>query len=122
MNKLYASIAVLGGALAPSDWVAMFSFAVAGLGVANMVPIMFSAAGNFPGIASGTAISVVTMVGYAGILVAPAVIGFIAEHIGFRWTYAGLSLLLVLVASLAGSTAGADGEHARPQGSKRPAT
>jgi fucose permease len=81
---------------------------VAGLGVANMVPIMFSAAGNRAGIPSAVAISTVTMVGYCGILVAPASIGWVAEHFGFRPTYAALALLLVMVALLAARVADAD--------------
>ena len=113
-SGLLAAAGLLMAAMAPTDTMAVAAFFVAGLGVANMVPIMFSAAGNYPGLSSGTAISAVTMVGYAGILVAPASIGFVAEAIGFRWTYAALSLLLVLVASLAGRTAGADGVHAAP--------
>lgn len=108
-SGLLAAAGLLGAAAAPSDLMAVVCFAIAGLGVANMVPIMFSAAGNFPGLPSGTAISAVTMVGYAGILVAPASIGFVAEHIGFRMTYAALSALLVIVALLAPVTAGADG-------------
>ena len=99
---------LMGGALAPYDWVAIISFAVAGLGVANMVPILFSAAGNHPRLPSANAISIVTMVGYCGILVAPSSIGFLAEHMGFRPTYAGLSLILVLVALLAERAADAD--------------
>jgi len=98
----------MGGAIAPYDWVAIASFAVAGLGVANMVPILFSAAGNHPTLPSATAISIVTMVGYCGILVAPSSIGFLAEHMGFRPTYAALSLLLVGVALLAARAADAD--------------
>lgn len=108
-SGLLAAAGLLGASVAPIDLVAVACFAVAGLGVANMVPIMFSAAGNFPGLPSGTAISAVTMVGYAGILVAPASIGFVAEHLGFRLTYATLSLLLIGVAALAGRAAGADG-------------
>ncbi|MFO1201739.1 MAG: MFS transporter [Tabrizicola sp.] len=99
---------LMGGALAPYDWVAIVSFAAAGLGVANMVPILFSAAGNHPRLPSASAISVVTMVGYCGILVAPSSIGFLAEHAGFRPTYAGLSLILVVVALLAARAADAD--------------
>ena len=82
---------------------------LAGIGVANLVPIMFSAAGNYPGHASGTAISTVTMVGYAGILIAPSSIGWVAEHIGYRPTYGALSVLIQagyevkLVRSLPGS-------------------
>jgi MFS family permease len=79
---------------------AILGFAVAGLGLANMVPILFSAAGNRPGLPAGVGISTVTMVGYTGILVAPASIGFVAEHIGYRATYLTLAvLMLVLVPS-----------------------
>jgi fucose permease len=108
VSGLIGAAGLMGGALAPYDWVAIVSFAFAGLGVANMVPIMFSAAGNRAGVPSAVAISTVTMVGYCGILVAPASIGWVAEHFGFRPTYAGLSLLLVVVALLAARVADAD--------------
>ena len=111
VSGLIGAAGLMAGALAPNDVVAIISFACAGIGIANMVPILFSAAGNHPGLPPGTAISTVTMVGYAGILIAPSTIGFVAEHIGFRWTYASLSLLLILVASLAGRTAAADQLH-----------
>ena len=109
ISGLVSAAGMMGGAMAPSDIVAIASFAFAGLGIANMVPIMFSAAGNHPGMAAGSAISTVTMVGYAGILVAPSSIGYIADHIGFRFTYAALALLLLVVTALAGRTAAADG-------------
>ncbi len=99
----------MGGAVAPNEVVAIASFAVAGLGVANMVPIMFSAAGNHPGLSAGAGIAAVTMMGYSGILVAPSTIGFVAEHVGFRLTYGVLALLLLVVAALATRTAAADG-------------
>ena len=121
-SGLLAAAGLLLAALAPSDTLAIVAFFIAGLGVANMVPIMFSAAGNYPGMPSSVAISIVTMVGYAGILVAPASIGFIAEHIGFRSTYAGLSVLLIIVVLLAGRTAGADEVQARVQPASSTAT
>lgn len=120
-SGLVAAAGMMLAALAPNDTLAIAAFFITGLGVANMVPIMFSAAGNFPGIASGAAISVVTMVGYAGILVAPASIGFMAEAVGFRVTYGALSVLLIVVVLLAGRTAGADGVRAAPVAQARPA-
>lgn len=111
VSGLIGAAGLMGGALAPLDWVAIASFAVAGIGIANMVPIIFSAAGNHPGVPSGTAISTVTMVGYAGILFAPASIGYVAEHIGYRLTYGVLALLLVGVAALAGRVSAADALH-----------
>jgi fucose permease len=107
-SGLIAAAGMLAASVAPGDLWAVAGFFVAGLGVANMVPILFSAAGNYPGLPSGTAISAVTMVGYAGILVAPATIGFVAEAIGFRVTYGALSVLLIVVAVLATRAAGAD--------------
>jgi fucose permease len=111
ISGLIGAAGLMGGALAPTDAVAIVSFAFAGLGVANMVPILFSAAGNHPGLPPGQAISVVTMVGYAGILVAPASIGYVAEHLGFRLTYGAVAVPLVAVALLAGRAARADELH-----------
>ena len=96
-------------AAAPNDLVAIAGFAVAGLGVANMVPIMFSAAGNYPGLSAGSGIASVTMLGYSGILVAPSGIGSVAQQAGFRFTYAAVALLLLVVAALAGKAKAADG-------------
>lgn len=100
--------------IAPTDTLAIAGFALAGLGVANMVPILFSAAGNYPGVPPGMGISTVTMMGYSGILVAPSTIGFVAEHAGFRLTYAVLAALLLLVAVLGNRVAGADRAAAHP--------
>ena len=106
-----AAVGMLAGGIAPNPWLAIAAFAVSGIGVANMVPIIFSAAGNQPGLSPGAGISLVTLMGYSGILVAPSSIGFVAEHIGFRATYVTLAFFLVIVALLAGRVASAD----RPQ-------
>ncbi len=109
MSGFVGAAGLMLAAVAPHETVALAGFAVAGLGVANMVPILFSAAGNQPGIASGAGIATVTMLGYCGILVAPSSIGFVAEAVGFRVTFATLALLLLGVAILAGRAAAADG-------------
>lgn len=108
-SGLIAAAGMLGGAVAPTDTLAIASFFVAGLGIANTIPILFSAAGNHPGLAPGAGLAAVTMFGYSGILVAPSSIGFVAEHVGFRVTYAALAVLLLIVAALAGTARAADG-------------
>lgn len=91
------AMAGLGAAgMAQSPELAIAGFAVAGLGFANTVPIAFSAAGNLPGLPQGLAISVVTFMGYSGILFAPSVIGFIAEHTGFAAIYLALPVFVVM--------------------------
>ena len=108
ISALVAAAGLMGAALAPNAMLVIASFAFAGLGVANMVPVMFSAAGNFPGLSAGMGITTVTMLGYSGILVAPSSIGYVAEHIGFRVTFGALSLMLIAVALMAARAAAAD--------------
>ncbi|MFP3500202.1 MFS transporter, partial [Pseudomonas sp. SIMBA_059] len=55
--------------LAGNSTFVIIGFAIAGIGISNMVPIAFSAAGNMPGLAPGIGLSVVTTMGYSGILV-----------------------------------------------------
>ena len=72
-----------------------------GLGFANMVPVLFSAAGQLPGIAPAQGIAAVASVGYFGMMAGPPLIGFIAEA---RSLAAGLLVVVffaVVVAALA---------------------
>ena len=108
VSALIAAAGLMGAAVAPNATLVIACFAFAGLGVANMVPVMFSAAGNFPGLRAGMGIATVTMLGYSGILVAPSSIGFVAEHVGFRVTFGTLALLLIVVALMASRAAAAD--------------
>ena len=107
-SGIIGAVGLLIGAVAPNDVVAIAGFAFAGIGVANMVPIMFSAAGNYPGLPAGSGIATATMIGYTGYLLAPSIIGFVAQHIGFRFTYGSVAVLLLIVAALAGKTSAAD--------------
>jgi len=109
--RMSAMIALVGFAVAstaPAETIAIVGFALAGIGIANMIPVIFSAAGNHPGLAPGTAIAFVTMLGYSGILFAPSSIGFFAEHFGFRITFGALAVLLMIVAVLANQARAAE--------------
>ncbi|HET7413265.1 MAG TPA: MFS transporter [Pararhizobium sp.] len=103
-----ALVGMLSAGLAPDAPVAIIGFAVAGIGISNMVPIAFSAAGNLPGLAPGIALSVVTFMGYSGILVAPSLIGFIAEHTRFHVIFTVLPALFLVVLALSGLARHAD--------------
>jgi fucose permease len=102
-------IGMLVGGFAPNATVAIAGFALAGIGVSNMVPIAFSAAGNLPGMAKGVGLSVVTIMGYSGSLFAPTIFGFVAEHTGFPAIYIGTPMLLIVVLMLSGLARHADG-------------
>ncbi len=96
-SALIAAVSMCVAGFAPWAWLAIPAFAICGFGVANMVPICFSAGGNQPGMPSGTGMAVVTTMGYSGILLAPSAIGFAAERTGFGPVFVALSVLLVVV-------------------------
>ena len=106
-----AILGLLTAGFAQSASMAIIGFALAGIGISNLVPIAFSAAGNLPGLASGVGLSVVTTMGYSGILVAPSAIGFIAEHTGLSRIFIGLSALILVALALSPLARHADGTH-----------
>ena len=108
LSTVVAGTGLLTAAFAGSVPVAASGFALAGLGIANMVPIAFSAAGNLPGLAAGVGISAVSFMGYSGLLFAPSLIGFIAKHTGLGPIYVGLPLLYIVVLALSGLARHAD--------------
>lgn len=112
VSTVVAGAGMLGAALAPSAGLAAAGFAVAGLGIANMVPIAFSAAGNLPGLAPGIGLSVVTFMGYSGLLFAPSLIGFVARHTGLAPIFMLLPLLYLVVLAFSRLAVHADlGDH-----------
>lgn len=95
-----ALVGLIIAGLAPTALVAIIGFAIAGIGISNMVPIAFSAAGNMPGLASGIGLSVATFMGYSGMLFAPSIIGFVAEHVSFSVVFLSVPALFLVVLAL----------------------
>lgn len=79
----------------------LLGFVLVGIGASNIVPILFTAAGNQADMPAGLAISAITTIGYAGILAGPALIGFIAHASSLHLAFAGLACAMLLVASSA---------------------
>jgi len=111
VSSLVAALAMLGAALSPHPIAVIAFFAICGLAVANTVPIVFSAAGNFKGVASGTSMSIVTTMGYSGILMAPSIVGFVAEHTGFVPVFVALAGVLAVIFLMSGLAHAADFDH-----------
>jgi len=79
-------------------FVAIAGFGVVGFGIANIIPVLFRAAGAVPGVAPGVALAAVATTGYAGFLAGPVLIGCTAELMGLPM---GLTLVSVACAVIA---------------------
>jgi len=96
LSGAIAAFALLVVVVAPNAWIAYGGLALAGLGFANVVPALFSAAGRVPGVAPAAALSMIATVGYAGGLAGPPAIGFVAHGFGLRVAF----LILVVAAAI----------------------
>jgi MFS family permease len=91
----------LGGVLLIGSAVpAVVGFALCGLGIANAVPLLFSAAGRLD--PPGPSLAATFTVGYTGFIVGPPVIGVLADRIGLPETLALLVVSALAVAGLGG--------------------
>lgn len=99
---LLAAVGFMIAAAAPNGWAAIVGFGLVGLGASNVVPVLFTAAGKQNQMPPNLAIAAITTMGYAGILVGPALIGFLARGIGLAPTLAVVAGLIATVPIFAG--------------------
>jgi MFS family permease len=77
-------------------WSGLIGFVFAGLGVANIVPVIWGAAGRNRVIGPGPALATVTTVGYFGFLAGPPIIGAVTTVLNVR-----VALIIVALFGLA---------------------
>jgi MFS family permease len=102
--RLSAALAASGLAAAliiAHPMAALIGFACVGMGLSNIVPIIFSAAGNVPGVNAGTGIAAVASIGYLGGLAGPPLIGFAAEAFTLPVALGIIVLIMTAVAVFA---------------------
>jgi len=76
---------------------ALAGFLLIGLGASNIVPVLFRRAGAQTAMPSGLAVAAITTAGYAGVLLGPAGIGFVAELSSLQTAFWMLAALLCCV-------------------------
>ena len=81
--------------------VSALGFGLVGLGAANVVPVIFTAAARTPGMAPGVGLATAATVGYSGLLLGPPVIGWIAAHAGLAVGVGSLALAGAVIAASA---------------------
>jgi MFS family permease len=103
-----AAIALASALLVAQPAATFIAFACIGLGLANVFPLVVSAAGRSRSPAPALAIATVSTGGYAGVLIGPPAIGFAADATSLPIALGLVVALCALVAALAGLV-GCDG-------------
>jgi predicted MFS family arabinose efflux permease len=95
-----AGLAALLTVLVPVPTVGLVGYAVIGLGVAGIVPVVFSHAARSNPEHAGPAIAGVSTIGYLGFLAGPAVIGGLAGLTSLRAAMVVLPVLMIVMIAL----------------------
>ena len=100
MLLLSGIFAIAGYALAvllPSWEASLLAFILVGIGAANVAPIVTTLAGVEKIMPSNMSVALVSTVGYLGILMGPALIGFIAHTTNLSVAFISIAISLVVV-------------------------
>ncbi|MEM6430410.1 MAG: MFS transporter, partial [Deinococcota bacterium] len=104
LTRVTALIAALGlglGLIVHHPIAAIIGFGCVGLGLSNLIPVLFSAAGNTPGVPTSTGIAAVATAGYFGFLAGPPLIGLLAELFGLPVALGMVAVAVFVVAVFA---------------------
>jgi MFS family permease len=93
VSSAIAAAGLAAALLAAHPAAGILGCAVVGLGIANVIPVLFSAAARVPGVEPGRGLAAVATTGYLGFLAGPPLIGVVAEAAGL-----GIGLGLVSAA------------------------
>lgn len=97
IGAVIAAIGLLGGLLPGTTTAAVIGFAVMGIGLAPGFPVIYSAAGSVPGIASGRGVAAVATIGYTGFLAGPPILGLLARYSSIRIVFVIVALLILSI-------------------------
>lgn len=99
LGGLTAAAGIVLSVASPFWTGALAGYALVGLGCANIVPVLFTAAGRQTAMPAAVAVPAVTTLGYAGVLAGPALIGFVAQATSLPAAFLVVAGLLAAVAA-----------------------
>ena len=79
LGPALSALAMLLVLLVAKPWVALVGFGLVGVGLATVVPILYTAATRVPGVSRAAAIASVSSIGYVGFMIGPPIVGGLAH-------------------------------------------
>jgi predicted MFS family arabinose efflux permease len=97
----YSGLVALTGSIILLTFESLFplliGFSLIGLGIAVIIPLAFSRAGNDKNISQGVAIASIATLGYGGMLLGPLIVGLIAEFTSIKTSFFILPILALFI-------------------------
>lgn len=99
-SSICASLGMAIVVLAPTPiwYFVLFGYALVGLGLSNIVPILFSRVGRQDFVPKSQALSYVSILAYSGALSGSALVGLIGQKTGLTFVFAFISIMLLSIA------------------------
>ncbi len=95
-SALLTAAGTAAALVVPSVPMALVAFAIGGIGIGNVAPVLFAGGGRLEPDAPGRGIAAVTSMGYSGFLAGPPLIGIAAQFSNLQWGL-GLTVLAALI-------------------------
>ena len=99
-SSICASLGMAIVVLAPTAvwYFVLVGYALVGLGLSNIVPILFSRVGRQDFVPKSQALSYVSILAYSGALSGSALVGLIGQQTGLTFVFAFISIMLLSIA------------------------
>lgn len=94
---LTAAAGFMTAALAHEPWLAIMGLGLSGFGLANIIPLVYGAAGNSNHKEPGTGIAGVATIGYVGFLIGPPMVGTLADAFSLRVSFMVVAVFLATI-------------------------
>lgn len=97
----FMSTGLIISVLTPNIWVCTLAFMIVGLGSSCSVPTVFGIAGKHSKVSASISLTLVSTIAFLGFLIGPPAIGFIAEWLDLRYSYALFALFGIIMVIMA---------------------
>jgi MFS family permease len=107
-SSLLLALGMTAALVSPHEILSIAAYGIAGLGMGNIVPVLFGGGGRLEPQAPGRGIAAVVAMGYAGFIAGPPFIGFLGEAIGLTEALGVIVAGAIIVAASARLAGAAD--------------
>jgi len=97
IGSVVATCGVLVAVVSTSPLISAAGYAMCGIGVANLVPILFRASGSVPGIPPGVGVAAASTFAYSAFFLSPPIIGFVADRVSLPFALGMMGFLVLII-------------------------